>query len=176
MSVPQAELLDFLRNVQPTAAAVKAGLKRTLQQFVVEQGWWYEQVKLTEGICRGPEQQCLSNAMQLMIDGDSLVYCEGFALYQNGSVPVLHAWVTDGQGHAIDNTWRSPGVAYAGVPFKSLYVTMAALASRASISLLDDWQNGYPLRRELGDRHEVWLELVGKGVKRLREAGPINNA
>lgn len=174
MSAHRSELLEFLRNVQPTAAAVKAGLKRTLQQFVLEHGWWYEPVKLPTGVCHGPEQQCFMNAMEIMASGYQLIYCEGFALYKSGSMPVLHAWTTDGQGHAIDNTWRQPGVAYAGVPFKSLFVMGTVLANGATISLIDDWQNGHPLRREKGDRPEVWLEPLGKSVLPLREAGQIS--
>jgi len=42
-------------------------------------------------------------------------------------------------------------VAYAGVPFQSLFVNITALKNRATISLLDDFQNLYPLRAGLGD-------------------------
>ena len=42
--------------------------------------------------------------------------------------------------------------AYAGVPFKELFVTMTNLKNHVTISLLDDWQNDYPLRGELGEQ------------------------
>jgi hypothetical protein len=115
----------------------------------------------------GTPQECHKNATDLALADDSLVYCEGYALYKSGDMPTLHAWVTDGQGRAIDSTWPQPGVAYAGVPFTSLFVNMTALKNHATISLLDDYQNSYPLRSDLGDRPEEWLELRGRGTERV---------
>ena len=163
---PQDELLDFLRNGEPTPAA-QAMLKRTFQQFVLEYGWWYEPAGLPEGVVPATPRQCHKNATDLALADNSLIYCEGYALFRSGSLPTLHAWVTDGQGRAIDNTWPRPGVAYAGVPFKSLFVNMTALKNQATISLLDDYANDYPLRGDLGDRADEWLELRGRGTARV---------
>ena len=76
-------------------------------------------------------------------------------------------WVTDGHGNAIDSTWPQPGVAYAGVPFKSLFVNMTALKNRAIVSLLDDYQNNCPLRGDLGDGPDEWLDVRGCGLMRV---------
>jgi hypothetical protein len=46
-------------------------------------------------------------------------------------------------------------------------VAMTALKNHATISLLDDWENGYPLRGDLGDRPDEWLESRGFGTARL---------
>jgi len=162
----QATLLDFLHSSEPTPAA-KALLKRTIQQFILEYGWWYEPVALPKHVPLGTAQQCHKNATDLALADDSLVYCEGYALFQGGSVPTLHSWVTEGRGTAIDNTWPQPGVAYAGVPFRAFFVNMTALKNRATISLLDDYQNDYPLRGDLGDRPDEWLELRGRGTARV---------
>lgn len=70
-------------------------------------------------------------------------------------------------GNAIDNTWRQPGIVYAGVPFTLEFVTVTTQKNHASISLLDDFQNGFPLLGELGDRPDEWLELRGRGTKQL---------
>jgi hypothetical protein len=78
--------------------------------------------------------------------------------------------VTDGRGRALANTWPKRGVAYAGVPIRSVFVTMTALKNRATISLLDDYQNQYPLRSGLGDRPDEWLEERGQGIGRLKGA------
>ena len=115
----------------------------------------------------GTPQKCHKNAAELALDDDSLIYCEGFAMFKDGSLPILHAWVTNGQGKAIDNAWPQPGVAYAGVPFLSLFVNMTALKNHATISLLDDWQNNLPLRGDQGDRPDEWLELRGRGTARV---------
>lgn len=167
-TTPKAELLDFLRRSEATPAA-KALLKRTFQEFVLEYGWWYEPAEPDVKVATGTPQECHKNATDLALADDSLIYCEGYALFKSGSLPTLHAWVTDGQGRAIDNTWPRPGVAYAGVPFTSLFVNMTALKNHATISLLDDYQNNYPLRGDFGDRPDEWLELRGRGTKRVVE-------
>lgn len=165
---PRSELLDFLRRSEATPAA-KALLKRTFQEFVLQYGWWYEPPGVDVKIATGTPQECHKNAVDLALADDSLIYCEGYALFKNGSLPTLHAWVTDGNGQAIDNTWPQPGVAYAGVPFKSLFVNMTALKNHAIISLLDDYQNNWPLRGDLGDRPDEWLEPRGRGTNRVVE-------
>jgi hypothetical protein len=162
----QNELLPFLQGSERTPEE-GARLKRTLQEFVMEYGWWYEPARLTNGIAPGTPQECHTNATDLALADDSLIYCEGYALFKSGGVPTIHAWVTDGNGRAFDNTWPQPGVAYAGVPFQSLFVSLTALKDRATISLLDDYQNNYPLRSDLGDRPEEWLEVRGRGVARI---------
>lgn len=161
-------LLNYLRSVKPTPAA-KAFLKRTSHQFVLEHGWWYEPVELPKQIAIGTPEECHRNAVNLALDDDSMIYCEGYALFKDASLPVVHAWVTDGHGNAIDNTWLQPGVAYAGVPFRSLFVNMTALKNRAIVSLLDDYQNNYPLRGDLGDRPDEWLELRGCGLMKVSD-------
>jgi hypothetical protein len=164
---PNQEILwEFLRSSQPTPAA-KALLKRTMQRFVLEYGWWYEPAELPKHVSLGTPQQCHKNAMDLAMADDSLIYCEGYALFKGSSLPTLHAWVTDGQGEAIDNTWPQAGVAYAGVPFRVGFVTTTALKNDAIGSLLDDYTNGYPLRGDLGDRPEEWLEPRGGGKSRV---------
>lgn len=163
-------LLNYLRSSRATPAS-KLLLKRTLQQFVLEHGWWYEPVQLPEHLAIGKPKQCIKNAVNLALDDRSLIYCEGYALLKERSLPVIHAWVTDGNGNVIDNTWPQPGVAYAGVPFKSLFVNATALKNHAIVSLLDDYQNNYPLRSDLGDRPDEWLEVRGCGLKRVAEYG-----
>jgi hypothetical protein len=166
MTPHQAELLEFLRLSEPTPAA-KALLKRTAQQFVLNHGWWYEPIEVPKGIAPGTIQECHTNAVNLALADSSPVYCEGYALFKSGGLPTIHAWVTDGQGRAIDNTWPQPGAAYVGVPFKSLFVNMTTLKNRAIVSLLDDYMNGWPLRGEVGDRPDEWLEIRGRGVTRI---------
>jgi hypothetical protein len=169
MITPKDELFAFLHRNTATPAAKALKLKRTLQEFVLEYGWWYEPAELGEKFPKGKPQRCLTNATNLMLDDDTLLYCEGYALFDPGSGPTIHAWVTDGSGRAFDNTWPKPGVAYAGVPFKSLFVNMTALKNHATVSLLDDYLNNWPLRGDLGDRPDEWLELRGRGIERVEE-------
>ncbi len=103
-----------------------------------------------------------------MLDHDDLFYCEGFAMFSDRSFPVIHAWVTDRTSIAIDNTWPQQAVAYAGVPFKSSFVNQTALTYCEILSLLGHFQNGYPLRNELGDRPDEWLERGSNGTGPIR--------
>jgi hypothetical protein len=90
---PQDELLAFLQRSEPTPAAKAAKLKRTFQQFVLDYGWWYEPAGPLKEVATGTPQQCHKNATDLAVADDSLIYCEGYALFKSGSIPTLHAWV-----------------------------------------------------------------------------------
>jgi hypothetical protein len=83
----QTILLNYLRSIQATPAA-KVLLKRTCQEFVLEHGWWYEPVELPKHIALGIPEQCHTNAVDLVLDDDSLIYCEGYALFKESSFPV----------------------------------------------------------------------------------------
>jgi hypothetical protein len=166
-SVPQARLLDFLPQNIPTPGS-GAVFKRSLQEIVLQYGWWYEPSVLARHIAHATPQECFKNATFLAVEDDSLIYCEGDALFSGDSVPWLHVWVTNGHCLAIDNSWPQSGVFYAGVPFQSLFVNMTTLWNRATIRLLDDYQNLYPLRRGLEDRPDEWLEGRGQGIVRLK--------
>lgn len=165
MTPAQTELLAFLNLDTQTPAAAKLGLRRTLQEFIREYGWWYEPTDRPAHLPLGRLNECHNNASLLTLQDDTLIYCEGYVLYKVGCCPVLHGWVTDGTGRAIDNTLEPPGLAYAGVPFTHLFVAMTTLENGATISLLDDWTHKYPLRGELGDQSDKWFEPKGKGVE-----------
>jgi hypothetical protein len=166
MNEQQRQLYDQLLIAEPTQAA-KERFKRTCEQFVLDYGWWYDPAPLPDGIEIGTPQQCHKNAHDFAMGHNGIIYCEGFAVYKDGGRRTLHAWVTDGNGKAFDNTWERSGVAYAGVPYKELFVTMTNLKNHATISLLDDWQNDYPLRGELGEQPDEWYEKTGKGTAKL---------
>lgn len=167
MTLEETKLLTFLHSGDLPPSA-RAFLKRTSQEFVLEHGWWYEPIVVPPQITFGTPKQCHKNATDLTVADESLVYCEGYALFKGSSLPTIHAWVTDGHGHAIDNTWPQHGVAYAGVPFTADFVTLTTLKNRATFSLLDDFQNDFPLSGDLGDRPDEWLELRGRGLRRLK--------
>ena len=167
MTDHQQELYDMLLGFPRTEAAKKVQ-KRSPMEFVLQHGWWYEPCEVPEGIEQGTEQECHKNAQLLANDRDLLTYCEGFALAHSGSLMVIHGWATDGTGRAIDITWPQPGIAYAGVPFKKSLIRRTCLKNSAFISVIDDWQNGYPLLNVLGDNPDEWLERgLGNGVARL---------
>lgn len=167
MTDDQQRLYELLLSFPRTEAATKAQ-RRSPMEFVIQHGWWYDPCDVPVDYEQGTIQECHKNAQILANERDSLIYCEGFALANADSSPVLHAWVTDGTGKAIDTTWDKPGVVYAGVPFRTLFVRLSCLKSNAHISLIDDWTNGFPLLNDLGERPDVGLETVlGNGVERI---------
>jgi hypothetical protein len=166
LSPLQEALLEFCRKndalMKPSIA-----LKRTVYGLLLEYGWWYEYDLLPEGIQYGKPQQCFDNAYDLMADRKDLIYCEGFAILGRSYKPAHHAWVTDGTGVAIDPTWRTGGVVYAGIPIKAFYAMATTVRNQPEKGFLNDWLNKYPLLGELGDRPTEWLEPKGKGVALL---------
>jgi hypothetical protein len=139
-------------------------LKRTPRQFVLDYGWFYKPEPLPPGIVVANEGECFNNALQLALANPNLIYVEGYAL---GGYPIAHAWVTDGSGRVFDNTWATLGLAYAGVPFKTSWVSLIGLKNKGIGSLIDDWEHGWPLCGELGDTPKFWLESKGKGTREL---------
>ncbi len=159
----QSSLLDFIHRIN-TASEANPLFRRSLQGFIFEYGWWYAPVTVSEEIAAGTRKQCFTNAAELALPDCSLVYCEGYAVFKTGH-PTLHTWVTDDKGNAIDNTWPTPGIAYAGVPFTWEFVMATTKKNHAFLSLLEDWQNKWPLRGDLGDRPEEWLDGTGDGER-----------
>ena len=163
MTPAQSHLLESLQdrdrhvNKPPT-------MKRSKYKFVIDNGSWYEPMPLPSDLTGGDDQQCFKNAIDLASDKGELFYVEGFAIYTPTSLPVHHAWVTTGDGNAIDPTWDTPGVAYAGVPFKLPFMLTTVLAERGINSVLDNYQYDWPILGVLGDRPDEWLEPRGVGV------------
>ena len=157
----QQALWDLLRAGNPRR---HPGWKRTRYEFILEYGWWYEPSLLPKGVKAAPPGECVKNAFDLALDDDSLIYCEGVVLGTEASLPVHHAWVTDGTGQAIDNTLDAPAGAYAGVPFLTGFVNLCHLRSEDVISLLDDYLHDWPMLGELGGRPREWFDPDGRGV------------
>jgi hypothetical protein len=115
----------------------------------------------------GKQNECFANAFWLAFNNPSLIYTEGFALYGENQIITVHAWVTDGKGNAIDNTWDKVGVAYAGVPLDIKWLNNRHVKQRAIVCVLDDFMNDWPILRDLGDRPDEWLDRGGIGVTPL---------
>lgn len=73
----------------------------------------------------GQKRMCFMNATQLALSDPGMIYVEGFA--DSGLIPTEHAWVVDRRGCVFDNTWRSPGVSYVGVPFTTAFLRRSLL-------------------------------------------------
>jgi hypothetical protein len=79
-----------------------------------------------------------------------LTYVEGFACSGGLSVnlPLLHGWLSDGEGNVVDLTWEFPeDSAYFGVAFTADYVEECS-GRRPIDSLLDARSDGWRLLRD----------------------------
>jgi hypothetical protein len=141
-------------------------LRRTACEFVLEYGWWYTPALLPDPLTHGRDSECFKNAFFLALDQSELVYVEGYAIRDSGT-RVHHAWLTDRQGNALDNTWPESGVAYAGVPFRIDFVNRSHIKNRLLVCLIDDYVHDWPLLRELGDKPDEWLDSHGRGREKI---------
>lgn len=111
-----------------------------------------------------PIKQCFYNSQMVLIFGDHehrLSYVEGYMLK---IIPILHGWL-EINGKVIDVTARHPRRGkgrlsdrvfgewkddrlYMGVKFKRDYVRHTILKRGYAGSLIDDWQNSWPLLRD----------------------------
>ena len=164
----EQEMLAYLLSPSSTTANARRILKRTSCQFVLDYGWFYTPSRLSKLVGPGPEGECYKNALMLVLDNPKLTYVEGYAA-GGGSHPIRHAWATDGKGRVIDNTWRLSGSVYAGVPFKVAWVSSTGLKNKGIGSLIIDWEHDWPLLRELGDEPQKWLEMKGKGFRKVTD-------
>lgn len=163
----EQSLISQLQTFPETPDA-KTHMKLTASAFVLRYGYLYKPSKLSKDFSKGTVQECFANATKLLMQEKQLVYCEGFAISKGCPLPTRHAWVTDGKGRAFDSTWKR-GIAYAGVPLKTDYVVSLALKYRAIVSMIDDWEHGWPLLRELAESPEKWLAQSGAGYFALVE-------
>jgi len=112
-------------------------------------------------------KQCFYNAQMLVLSdrNNKLIYHEGYA-FGRSIIAVQHGWATI-NGKVIDLTWRldqpvrktgrlkdrvvgvyPEGFEYVGVPFPDRDAIRNKMLDRGwAGSLIDDWENGWPLVR-----------------------------
>lgn len=138
----------------------RENLKNQLKEFLKgislmrsqrkEPGWkfsCYEEIYLEYGIFMEPRvapkelksepSYCYYNCQQIIRKRKykNLTYVEGYAIAQNVSIPINHAWLLDGDGYAIDPTWRETGLLYFGIPLNNSWVKSFLKARRRADDL-----------------------------------------
>jgi len=100
---------------------------------------------------KGKSKQCFQNCYQALWDYPEFSYCEGFALKNNMSIALSHAWLVNDNMEVIDPTWTketSAEVAYFGVVFTKKFVMETAAKTKCYGILDSDYLNRHQLKRE----------------------------
>jgi hypothetical protein len=133
-----------------------------LEHFALEHGYhWKLDTKrpLPKGFRAGKPGQCHANAANLATKHADVVYVEGFVL--SGVMPIRHAWIQLPSGEAVDTTFAGlehvQVAEYFGVPFKTDFVLKKTLEAGAYLTLLDNWQDRWPL---LSASEEELVEML----------------
>lgn len=105
--------------------------KDTVEHMVLTHGKMYNPQPLPKGYKKGKIKEYFSNAFALADKNPELTYVEGFAMPDFMPLPIHHAWVVDKDGNVIDNTWKTPGSVYMGIPFTTDF--MYEVASKTEV-------------------------------------------
>lgn len=117
---------------------------RSIMDFVARNGRSFEPTNtLPNNVRRGIPRQCFANAARLVMRRPGFIYCEGYGLTL---IPVMHAWVIDGNGRVIDPTWTGQTIAseYFGIAICTDFLRRT-LAEQKHFGLIDAWESGYPM-------------------------------
>ena len=104
----------------------------SFESMVLEDGRRYPVGKIPKGVKHGEQGQCYMNAFNLATrNPKEYTYVEGYALISKEiPLPIAHAWVVNKSGEVVDNTWKTPGAAYLGIPFSDKFIVQHALKTR----------------------------------------------
>ena len=121
--------------------AVAALSSKSVEAMVLKYGREYPApaVARPQGMKKGKDKECYTNAYHTVISNKGFTYVEGYATTYG--IPLEHAWVLDPNGVVIDPTWRTPGEQYYGIEFDIPFVnqvihekgTYGVLDARSSI-------------------------------------------
>ncbi len=106
---------------EPAAGRLKYSSQYDLIQ---KEGRFYTPTERPKGVKAGKPKECYKNAAELaMAHPDKYTYVEGFATIKElPGYPFAHAWCVDKEGNVIDNTWKTPGASYIGLPFRTTFL------------------------------------------------------
>jgi len=97
----------------------------------------------------GPQKLCYYNSQMLMTRNiGSLSYVEGYVLAYH---PTSHGWNIDTEGEVIDTTLRLEDKEYFGFVFSDQFVLKNLVEQEATVALIEDWQQDYPLLKKSDD-------------------------
>lgn len=120
---------------------------RGIEDFVLRHGQPHAAQPLPVGYRLGAFRECFDNSRKLAVR-HGIRYVEGFAVPQDVSVPIHHAWCISEDNAVVDVTWGTPGESYFGVVLPLDLVIATSRAPMRGKGVLDDWPNGWPILRK----------------------------
>lgn len=123
---------------------------KSFYDLIAAYGCTFTPIKRPKGVKQGVKRYCYYNSTQVALAG-KYAYCEGFYSSDEVGFPVLHAWLTDGQGNAIDPTlpYKSQtNQQYFGVALSLEFVLWHQGISGYSAILESDHAHRYKLLKE----------------------------
>lgn len=137
-------------------ASPKIGDYYGMYHWVLEHGQFFVNEEMDRQL--GPKSQCFFTSQLAVTTDPDLLYVEGYVYA--ASHPIAHGWNITHDGLLIDRTLRVDGCEYWGVVFESDFVMSELIQREATISLVGNWQEDFPLIRdeELRERalHAGW--------------------
>jgi len=140
-----------------------------VEDLVLLHGRQFEPVPIHgQGVKRGSMGACYMNAGRIALGRPlEFAYCEGYATRRDLEFfPVLHAWLLNRDGKAVDVTWPD-GAEYYGVAVCPDYYRWHFEAVQVWDSLLLGSDLGYPL---LSGKHSLDSAALNLDVRMARKA------
>lgn len=156
--------LEKVAQLRQSMAQPRDGWRYTsVEQYVIENGRWWQNAPLPSTVQRGRKKECFFNAGNLALNSGRLHpklyrYIEGFA-WMPESIPVMHAWCVDRKGKVIDPTWDyHPNTVYFGVCFDADYL-LDVISCTGNWGILGPDNPYIPLLRT-GTRNVAWESIT----------------
>jgi predicted ABC-type ATPase len=165
------ELVGYLKQIE-------AMQKYSREGIVLKNGKYYKPQPLPKKYKFGTVKECFRNAYQLTDYNGDLQYVEGFAVPDFVDLPIWHAWAVDKEGNVVDNTWRTPGVLYFGIPFDRDFMSSVVLETEhygimdfRSKTFRDKYANGLDEKSIRRGKELIFIFKGGKGSGNHGHAG-----
>jgi hypothetical protein len=128
----QADLIDaiYKKSIIP---------RKSSQRLILENGLPFVR-RIKPSPFKGEPKSCYQNCTSVLWKYPQLSYCEGFAISNEVSIPIAHAWLVDDKSQVADPTWSETltNCAYFGVVFTKEFVSEVVLKTK-HYGILDDY-------------------------------------
>ncbi len=95
----------------------------SFEELVLDIGMEMLPIALTSNIKPAKPKSCYFNCLEIIKKRLNFIYCEGYAIRKEVSLPLRHAWLLPpNKKAALDPTWVPAGIEYIGVPFNNKWV------------------------------------------------------